>query len=101
MNHPKPANRRLPGHWGVQENYFETFMPSATVQNDEVGNLPIVLVAKLMKKSKEFVEDGLKQGTCPFGYAVKMKKWSYYISPKRFTEYTGIEVPLNKIAGDQ
>ena len=86
---------------GVQENYFETFMPAATVQNDEVENLPVVLVAKLMKKSKEFVEDGLKQGTCPFGYAVKMKKWSYYISPKRFTEYTGIEVPLNKIAGDQ
>ena len=41
---------------GVQENYFETFMPSATVQNGDVVNLPVTLAAKLMKKSKEWVD---------------------------------------------
>ena len=83
---------------GVQENYFETFMPSATVQNGDVVNLPVTLAAKLMKKSKEWVEQGLQDCRFPWGYAVKLKRWSYFISSVKFTECTGIEIPLNKIA---
>jgi hypothetical protein len=37
---------------------------------------------------------GLQDGVFPFGYAVKIsgKRFSYYISPKKFSEYTGLAV---------
>ncbi len=83
---------------GVQENYFNQFLETAaTVQRDESVNVPVPLVAKLMGKSKEWVAQGLRDGVFPWGYAVKLRKWSYFISSVKFTEYTGIEVPLNKI----
>ena len=49
---------------GVQENYF-----------------------------KEWVMQGLRDGVFPWGYAVKLSKWSYFISSVKFTEYTGIQIP--------
>lgn len=85
---------------GVQDNYFEMFEPAATVQHGgvvKVVNLPVTLAAKLMKKSKEWVMQGLRDGVFPWGYAVKLTNWSYFISSVKFTEYTGIEVPLNQI----
>lgn len=48
--------------------------------------------AGLMKKSTAFVEKGLQEGVFPFGYAVKLETWSYFISARKFTEATGIEV---------
>ena len=83
---------------GVQETYFEMFEPAATVQHDGVVNLPVTLAAKLMKKSKEWVMQGLRDGVFPWGYAVKLTNWSYFISSVKFTEYTGIEVPMKEIA---
>ena len=83
---------------GVQETYFEMFEPAATVQHDGVVNVPVPLIAKLMGKSKEWVMQGLRDGVFPWGYAVKLTNWSYFISSVKFTEYTGIEVPLNEIA---
>ena len=83
---------------GVQETYFEMFEPAATVQHDGVVNVPVPLIAKLMGKSKEWVMQGLRDGIFPWGYAVKLQKWSYFISSVKFTEYTGIEVPMNEIA---
>ncbi len=80
---------------GVQENYFEQFETAATVQRDSVVNVPIPLVAKLMCKSKEWVMQGLRDGVFPWGYAVKLTKWSYFVSSVKFTEYTGIEIPMN------
>ena len=61
---------------GVQETYFEMFEPAATVQHDGVVNLPVTLAAKLMKKSKEWVMQGLRDGVFPWGYAVKLTNWS-------------------------
>lgn len=83
---------------GVQETYFEMFEPAATVQHDGVVNVPVLLVAKLMGKSKEWVIQGLRDGVFQWGYAVKLTNWSYFISSVKFTEYTGIEVPYNEIA---
>lgn len=80
---------------GVQENYFNQFETAATVQYDEIVNVPVSLVAKLMGKSKEWVRQGLRDGVFPWGYAVKLSKWSYFISSIKFTEYTGIKIPLN------
>lgn len=82
---------------GVQENYFEMFAPVTTVQHDGVVNIPVILVANLMKKSKEWVMQGLRDGVFPWGYAVKLTNWSYFISSVKFTEYTGIGVPLNDL----
>ncbi len=94
----KDRKREIARALGVQENYFEMFEPAATVQHDGVVNLPVALVARLMKKSKGWVVQGLRDGAFPWGYAVKMKNWSYFISSVKFTEYTGIEVPFNEIA---
>lgn len=96
-NEPTKEHKQKIAHaLGVQDNYFEMFEPAATAQHDEVVNLPVILVAKLMKKSKEWVMQGLRDGVFPWGYAVKLTNWSYFISSVKFTEYTGIEVPLKE-----
>lgn len=49
--------------------------------------------AHLMGVSEQFVRVALQNGVLPFGYAVKMStQWTYYISPEKFTEHTGIKV---------
>lgn len=58
------------------------------------NNLPVARAAKLMGVCQQFVRIGLQRGTLPFGYAIRItgNKYTYYISPKKFTETTGIEV---------
>ena len=57
------------------------------------GNISVLEAAKLMGKSEMFVRIGLQRGSLPIGNAVKTSsKYSYYISPKLFEEYTGIKV---------
>ena len=82
---------------GVQDTYFELFQPIATIQHDGVVNLPVTLAAKLMNKSKEWVMQGLRDGIFPWGYAVKLTNWSYFISSVKFTECTGIEIPIHDL----
>lgn len=81
---------------GVKENYFQELLPTTEIEYS-TENISVDYAAKLMHKSRNFVVKGLQQGTCPFGYAVKMTKWEYYISPKLFMEYTGVSVPVNGI----
>lgn len=90
----KGRKKEIARKLGVQEDYFDTFETAATVQHDGVFNLPVTLAAKLMGKSKEWVKQGLRDGVFPWGYAVKLTNWSYFISSVKFTEYTGIKVPL-------
>lgn len=58
-------------------------------------NVPIAVVAKVMKKDPQYVRLCIQRGIFPFGVAVKVKgnysdcKYSYYVSPKLFYEYTG------------
>ena len=77
---------------GVQSDYFEQIDPVATVTPD-INAMSVADAARLMGKSYAWVAEGLKQGALPFGYAVKLKGWSYYISAQKFYEYTGIQVP--------
>ena len=77
---------------GVQEDYFKQFDPVAVIQDNDVINVPVSLIAKLMHKSKGWVEQGLQEGRFQWGYAVKMKQWSYFVSSVKFTEYTGIKI---------
>lgn len=90
----KDRKKEIARKLGVQEDYFDTFETAATVQHDGVFNLPVTLAAKLMGKSKEWVKQGLRDGVFSWGYAVKLTNWSYFISSVKFTEYTGIKVPL-------
>lgn len=92
----EPANERkieIARALGVQDDYFNAIDAAAKVQSNPVYNLPIPVAAKLMGKSKDWVMQGLRDGVFPFGYAVKLKNWSYFISSTKFTEYTGIDIP--------
>ena len=97
----EPANDRkkqIALALGVQENYFNQFAENI-IQDNVVVNVPVPLIAKLMGKSKEWVTQGLRDGVFPWGYAVKLQKWSYFIPSVKFTEFTGIEIPLNELDG--
>lgn len=49
--------------------------------------------AEVMGKCQQFVRVGLQRGLLPFGTAVKVRnRYNYYISPKLFHEYVGIEL---------
>ena len=63
-------------------------------EGDVVKNrLKVKEVARLMGVSENFIRLGLQQGLFPWGYAVKTSsEHTYYISPAKFEEYTGIKV---------
>lgn len=56
--------------------------------------LTVKIAADLMGVSEQFVRVAMQQKQLPIGTAVKItgSKYTYYISPKLFTEYTGIKV---------
>ncbi len=89
----KDRKREIAAALGVQEDYFNEFEPIAKIQNDPAYNLPVSVAAKLMGKSKKWITRGLQDGVFPWGYAVKLTDWSYFISSVKFTEYTGIPIP--------
>lgn len=93
----RDRKREITRALGVKEDYFDTFEPLTAIQRDLSTNVPVQVIARLMGKSKEWVMQGLRDGVFPWGYAVKMTKWSYFISPLKFTEYTGIEIPVKDL----
>jgi transcriptional regulator with XRE-family HTH domain len=97
----KDRKREIAKALGVKENYFEVFDINAAPTVDKCVNLPVVVAAQLMHKSKKFIMQGLRDGLFPWGYAVKLKDWSYFISSVKFTEYTGIEIPFNQNESDE
>lgn len=57
------------------------------------NRLSVSKTAGLMNVSEQFIRVGLQKGVFPWGYAVKMStQWTYFISPQKFMEYTGIKV---------
>lgn len=55
--------------------------------------LTVKEAAEKMGVAQQFVRIGLQRERLPFGYAVKTSsKWTYFISAKKFEEYTGIKV---------
>lgn len=100
-NVPTEARRKeIAVALGMQEDYFEQFDPVGEITQDVCVNVPIPIAAKLMGKSKEWVAQGLQDGVFPWGYAVKLKKWSYFISSVKFTEYTGIPISMKEGRND-
>lgn len=92
----KERKRNIAAALGLHEDYFEIIASDEEPDISELVNLPVRVAAKLMGKSVEWVCKGLQDGVFPWGYGVKLGKWSYFISPKKFTEYTGIEVYKKK-----
>lgn len=43
--------------------------------------------ASIMGVSPQFLRVALQQGKFPFGVAVKMKRWAYFINPDKFDDY--------------
>lgn len=97
-NEPYKARKReMAILLGVQENYFEDFLATPKIQNNSPVRMTTKLAAQLMHKSAKFIRQGLQEGRFPWGYAVQTSpnKWTYFISVTKFTEHTGIEVPIN------
>ena len=58
-----------------------------------MNRLSVKKCAELMGASEQFIRRGLQQNIFPWGYAVKMSsRWTYWISPDKFSEHTGIKV---------
>ena len=65
--------------------------------------LMIQEAAALMGVSPQYVRIGIQQGVLPFGVAVKVggNRYTYYISPAKFMEFTGIKLPcLEEVVAD-
>ena len=68
------------------------------------ANVPINVVARIMRKDPMFVRMGLRNGKLPIGTAFKKddnnEQYDYYISPKLLYDYTGYRYNLNN-EGDE
>lgn len=63
---------------------------NVTLQELEVqrpAKITVAVAAKIMQVTPRFVQMGLQQDKFPFGTAVKMKRWSYYINTDEFIQY--------------
>ncbi len=58
------------------------------------NKLTVKRAAELMGVGEQFIRIGLQKKALPFGYAVQISRnrYTYYISPKLFSETTGIEI---------
>ena len=93
-NQPTMARKRdIAMALGVDADYFNQQGQGGANPLADTANLPVMVAAKLMGKSKEFVYQGLQDGRFPWGWAVWMgSSWSYYISPIAFARYTGLTI---------
>lgn len=64
------------------------------------NRLSIHEAATLMNVSEQFIRVGMQQNKFSWGYAIKMSsKWTYYISPVKFAEATGINLEEKGVVG--
>ncbi|MBR1681483.1 hypothetical protein IJ707_06820 [bacterium] len=69
-----------------------------------VKRVSTALAARIIDKSEDFIRWGLQQGRLPFGTAVQTapKRWSYHVSPKLLSDYTGVSVEeIEVLAGGE
>jgi len=53
----------------------------------DLPKIPVQVAAPIMKVTPRFLQMGLQQGRFPFGIAVEMGRWAYYINTKKFVDY--------------
>ena len=56
-----------------------------------IQTMTVMEVAQILGKPPKFVRLGIKQGSLPFGVAVKQKRWSYWISKEKFERWMNDE----------
>lgn len=61
-----------------------------------IHNISVAEAARRLGKSQQYIRVGLQNQRLPFGTAVKVKRWSYHISPKLLDEYIGKDNDENK-----
>ena len=54
---------------------------------DQHKPLSVPEAATVLGVTPQFLRLGLQQGRFPFGTAVKMRRWAYYINSERFYNY--------------
>lgn len=62
--------------------------------SEKSGNKSSISVpeaAAVLGVTPQFLRLGLQQEKFPFGVAVKMRRWAYYINPVEFWKYIGEE----------
>lgn len=52
--------------------------------------VPVPEAAKLLNQAPTTIENSLRLGVAPFGYAVKLEKWRYVISRAKLYDFLGI-----------
>lgn len=87
---------------GLEPDYFEKDEPVVKLAKANTGVISEIRpkdVGKLMRMNHKTVEDGLKQGVFPWGYAIQTSEncHRYFINAKRFAEIEGIEVPQEMV----
>lgn len=88
---PVYVQRDIAEALGLREDYFENADTGEPLQGKTT--LTCMQAARLMHKNQDFIRKGIRNGTLPFGYAVKTSsRWSFFISAAKFSEYTGIPV---------
>lgn len=76
------------------EDIKEILRMGNTTKDNKAKSMSIYEVAKEMGKSQSFVRIGLQRGRLPFGIAEKIStRYTYYISPAKFYNYIGKELP--------
>lgn len=83
---------------GLAPDYFEQNDPLVKMMKQGCGVISEIRTkdaGKLMRMSHSTVEDGLKQGIFPWGYAILKPsgQYRYFINAHKFAEHEGIEVP--------
>lgn len=77
---------------GLPADYFKI----AEIKEDAetVRNVTVEQAAKILGQGKQTVRQALQDGVAPYGYAVRMPsgKYSYYISPYKLKQLTGVDV---------
>ena len=49
-----------------------------------MGRMSVKEAARLTGMTERFIRKGLQDGRFAWGYAVKFKRWSYYINAEKF-----------------
>ena len=80
----------------VSADYFNDDDPASLIENKgTIGQIRTSTAGKLMGMGHVAIEEGLKQGVFPWGYAIETSegRYRYFINAKRFAEIEGVELP--------
>lgn len=83
---------------GLEADYFEKDDFTVRLLKKNSGGIAQIRtkdVGTLMRMNHKTVEEGLKQGVFPWGYAIKTSDnhHRYFINAQRFAEIEGVQVP--------